>query len=214
MFFLICVSIDLADYLLQKLFLIGLRRIELYALSESLAGSAFNESREERIRNTLFVWQFFLKRSWCVLLMLMISRSWFIVLSCSIFKPVLWTHKFVLIWIWTLWIYTISLTILRLRSTNREIFKITALDRHHTSSTCWKNCARTINHTNVLTRLSTFLRRSSFSFYLWLKENFTILVQVKVSNLEVKYHLTLSSSAKFNKSTEEICENLLYNIFI
>jgi len=75
MFFLICVSIDLADYLLQKLFLVGLRGIKLYALGESLAGSTFNESREERIWNTLFVWKFFLKRSWGILLMLMISRS-------------------------------------------------------------------------------------------------------------------------------------------
>ena len=176
MLFLIWVSIDLADNLLQKLFLIGLRGIELDTLSKSLAGSSLYESREERIRNTLFVRQFFLKRSRCIILLLKISLSWFIVLSCSIFKPVLWIHKFMLIWCRSLRINTICLAVLRLGCAHWKIFEVTAFNRHHSTSTGWQNCTCTVDNTDIFAWLCAFLWRTTLCFSLWFKEDFTILI--------------------------------------
>jgi hypothetical protein len=176
MLFLIWVSIDLADNLLQKLFLIGLRGIKLDALSKSLAGSSLNESRKERIRNTLFVSQFFLKWSRCIILLLIFSLSWFIALSCSIFKPVLWINKFMLIWCRSLRINTICLAVLRLGCAHWKIFEVTAFNRHHSSSTGWQNCTCTVDDTDIFARFSSFLWRTTFCFSLWFKEDFTILI--------------------------------------
>ena len=176
MFFLIWICIDLADNLLQELFLICLRWIKLNTLSKSLSSPALNKSREERIRNTLFVTWFFFKRSWCIFLLVIVSLCWFIALSCSIFKPVLLPYEFMLIWRGSLRINTICLAVLWLRCTNRKIFKIAAFNRHYTASTGWKDCTCTIYHTDIFSGLSTLLRRTALSFSFWLKEDFTILV--------------------------------------
>lgn len=145
---------------------------------------------------------------------MVVTRGRLVIFSCPIFQPILWADKLVLIGIRSLRINTTCLAVLRLGCTNWKIFEIATFDRHYSTSSCWKNSTCAVNHANIFARLSAFLRWSSFSFSFWLKKDFTILVQVKVANLEVKNNFVLSASTKFNKGAEEICEDLLNNIFV
>ena len=84
----LAVLIDLTDYRCKELLLVGLARVKLDTLGESLASASLNEGREERVRGVVIL------GGWRITAQFVRSRGLLILGSRAILQPVLRLNQF------------------------------------------------------------------------------------------------------------------------